>query len=170
MSGIDYDTEWINIDGNHVHRTAIVHPNVKMGTGNWIGAYSVIGGNGEMRDVDQREFKGFVDIGQNNTISELVTIQRPYEEGDITSVGSDCIIMAHVHIGHNAMISNEVELCSGVIVGGYATVRSKAKIKIGAAIRNRISIGNSAVVGMMACVIKDVKHHTTVYGNPAKEH
>lgn len=170
MSGIDYDTEWINIDGNHVHRTAIIHPNVKMGTGNWIGAYTVIGGNGEIRGVDQKGFKGHVVIGDNNVISEHVTIQRPFEEGAKTLVHNDCIIMAHVHIGHDALLLDDIEVCSGVIIGGYAQIWHGAKIKLGAIIRNRIVIGIDAVVGMGAVVTKEVANNATVYGNPAKEH
>jgi len=170
MSGIDYDTEWINLDGNHIHRTAIVHPNVKMGTGNWIGAYSVIGGNGEIRGVDQREFKGIVWIGDNNVISEHVTIQRPYEENHMTCIGNQCLIMAHSHIGHDAIVESGVEVCSGSVIGGYAWVRPRAKIKLGAVVRNRVSVGEGAIVGMMSCVTKDVPDNATVYGNPAKEH
>jgi UDP-N-acetylglucosamine acyltransferase len=170
MSGIDYDTEWINIDGNHVHRTAIVHPNVKMGTGNWIGAYSVIGGNGEIRGVDQKTFEGYVSIGDNNIISEHVTIQRPHERGAGTIVANGCILMAHCHIGHNAHIGHQVEICSGAVVGGYAIVKVGAMVKLGAIIRNRVTVENYSVVGMGAVVTKDVPYNTTVYGNPAKEH
>jgi len=170
MSGIDYDTQWINIDGNHIHRTAIVHDNVKMGTGNWIGAYSVIGGNGEIRGVDQREFKGHVVIGDNNVISEHVTIQRPYNVGQYTYIENNCIIMAHAHIGHDAIVENNVEVCTGVVVGGYAHIWNGAKIKLGAVIRNRCTIGSKAVVGMGSVVTKWVDAETTVYGNPAKEH
>jgi UDP-N-acetylglucosamine acyltransferase len=170
MSGIDYDTEWINIDGNHVHRTAIVHPNVKMGTGNWIGAYSVIGGNGEIRGVDQREFKGHVVIGDDNVISEHVTIQRPFKEGERTMVGTSNIIMAHAHIGHNSTVRHGVEICSHVCIGGYCYIMSYAKIKLGAVVRNRITVGKAAIIGMGAVVVEDVSKKTTVYGNPAKEH
>ena len=63
-----YEYEYINLDGNYIHRTAIVYPNVILGKGNWIGAYSVIGSNGEIRGVDQKEFKGTVTIGDNNVI------------------------------------------------------------------------------------------------------
>jgi UDP-N-acetylglucosamine acyltransferase len=170
MSGIDYDTEWINIDGNHVHRTAIVHPNVKMGTGNWIGAYSVIGGNGEIRGVDQREFKGHVEIGDNNVISEHVTIQRPFKEGSATTVGCNCIVMAHVHIGHDATIGGNVELCSHACIGGHAFIGFKCMVKMRAVIRNRIVMHSGSIAGMGAVVTKSVKAETTVYGNPAKEH
>jgi len=170
MSGIDYDTQWINIDGNHIHRTAIVHDNVKMGTGNWIGAYSVIGGNGEIRGVDQRGFKGHVLIHNNNIISEHVTIQRPYNEDECTLIGDNNIIMAHAHIGHDAYVGDGCEICSGVIIGGYAEVVGGSKIKMRAVIRNRISIGPYVTVGMGSVVTKDIRGKKTVYGNPAKEH
>ena len=170
MSGIDYDTEWINIDGNHVHRTAIIHPNVKMGTGNWIGAYSVIGGNGEIRGVDQKGFEGSVWIGNNNVISEHVTIQRPYTGGSATVVESNCIIMAHAHIGHDAYIGDKVEICSAVVVGGHATIDDGSRIKMRAVIRNRVIVEFGTTVGMGAVVTKNTMYNTTVYGNPAKEH
>ncbi len=35
-----FETEWINIDGNHIHKTAIVSDFVELGKGNVIGAYS----------------------------------------------------------------------------------------------------------------------------------
>ena len=53
-----YNSDWIDIDGNKIHKTAIIYPNVRMGKGNIIGAYCVIGSNGEMRNVNQEDFKG----------------------------------------------------------------------------------------------------------------
>ena len=163
-----YNSDWINIDGNYIHRTAIVHPNVKLGTGNWIGAYCVIGSNGEMRGVSQTDFKGHVIIGNDNVISELVTIQRPFKEGDCTSIGSNNIIMAHAHIGHDAYIGNGCEICTGSIIGGYAIIKDGVKLKLGVTVRNRIVIGNDALVGLGSVVVKDIQAGATVYGNPAK--
>lgn len=163
-----YNEDWINIDGNNIHKTAIVHPNVKLGIGNTIGAFCVIGGNGEIRDVKQNDFKGSVCIGNNNVISEFVSIQRPATK-TVTKIGHDNIIMAHSHIGHNAEIQSKTEICSGVIVGGYVQIKNFAKIKLGSVIRNRVIIGERSIVGMGAIVIKDVKDESVVTGNPAKE-
>lgn len=163
-----YNSDWINVDGNYIHRTAIVHPNVKLGTGNWIGAYCVIGSNGEMRGVSQLDFKGHVIIGNDNVISELVTIQRPFKDGDCTSIGSKNIIMAHSHIGHDAYIGNGCEICTGSIIGGYAIIKDGVKLKLGVTVRNRIVIGNDALVGLGSVVVKDIQAGVTVYGNPAK--
>jgi UDP-N-acetylglucosamine acyltransferase len=159
--------DFINIDGNQIHKTAIIYPNVKLGKGNVIGAYCVIGSNGEIRGVKQDEFKGFVSIGDNNVISEHVTIQRPYVL-TATRVGNNNIIMAHSHIGHDAYIGNDCEICTGSIIGGYAVIFDGAIIKLGCTIRNRIKVGIDSLVGMGSVVVKDVQAGATVYGNPAK--
>jgi UDP-N-acetylglucosamine acyltransferase len=159
--------DFIEVDGNYIHKTAIVYDNVIIGKGNYIGAYSVIGGNGEIRGVDQRNFKGSVIIGNNNVISELVTIQRPFESTQ-TIVGSNNIIMAHSHIGHDAKIGSNCEICTGSIIGGYAEIEDNVKIKLGVTVRNRVKVGKGALIGMHSAVVKDVEQGATVKGVPAK--
>ncbi|HSG61669.1 MAG TPA: hypothetical protein VLA24_09570, partial [Pseudomonadales bacterium] len=63
---------------NDIHPTAIIYDCVDIGRGNKIGAYAVIGSNGEIRNC--KEFNGRVVIGDGNVISEHVTIQRPAAE------------------------------------------------------------------------------------------
>lgn len=163
-----YNSEYVNVDGNEIHKTAIINNNVIIGKGNRIGAYTVIGSNGEIRGVDQKAFKGKVIIGDNNIISEHVTIQTPFEEGTTTVIGSKNIIMAHAHIGHDAVIGDNCEICCTSIIAGYTTVKNGAKIKLGCVTRNRITIGENSIVGMGSVVTKDVRPNDIVYGNPAK--
>jgi UDP-N-acetylglucosamine acyltransferase len=164
-----YNSDWINIDGNYIHKTAIIHPNVKLGKGNTIGAYCVIGSNGEIRGVSQNDFKGHVVIGNNNVISEFVSIQRPFNEGAKTIIGNDNLIMAHSHVGHDAYIGSNCEICTGVIIGGYAIINNGVKIKLGSTIRNRVMIGFDSIIGLGSAVIKNITRDTVAFGNPAKE-
>jgi len=161
-----YNDDYINIDGNEIHRTAIIDPCVTLGKGNRIGPYAVIGGNAEVRNV--RECKGRVVIGDNNTISEHVTIQRPVDAERVTYVGNGNIIMAHAHLGHDVMVCNNVEICTSTVLGGYVTVKDGARIKLHCVVRNRVTVGTGATVGMGSVVTKDVADGAVVYGNPAK--
>ena len=108
-----YDPHGI-YEGNDIHHTAIIYPNVIMGKGNKIGPYCVIGSDGEIRDCD--EFKGIVVIGDNNVISELVTIQRPKDQGSVTEIGSNNILMAHSHVGHDVKIGNNCEISTSSVI------------------------------------------------------
>jgi UDP-N-acetylglucosamine acyltransferase len=163
-----YNDEWINIDGNNIHKTAIIHPNVTLGKGNTIGAYAVIGSNGEMRNVNQDDFKGKVVIGDNNVISEFVSIQRPFNEDESTFIGNDNIIMAHSHIGHNAFVGDYCEICTNTVLGGYAVVNTGSKLKISVTVRNRKVIGKDCIIGMGSNVTSDIPDKSVAFGNPAK--
>jgi len=160
-----YNEDFINIDGNWIHRTAIVNDNVQLGNGNRIGAYSVIGSFGEIRGMKPEDFKGKVVIGDNNVISELVTIQTPVD--GVTRIGSNNIITAHSHIGHDAEIGDWCEVCISC-VGGYAKVKDFARIKMWSVIRNRKTVGSRAIVGMGSVVVSDIPDEAVVFGNPAK--
>ncbi len=161
------DHDYVNLYGNHIHSTAIVHKNVTLGKGNIIGPYTVIGSNGEIRGKGQNDFHGSVSIGNNNIISEHVTIQRPFEERT-TYIGNDNIIMAHAHIGHDVIVGNGCEICTGAIIGGHTIIKDGVKLKLGATVRNRLTIGSNATIGLGSAVVKNVKPDTTVYGNPAR--
>jgi UDP-N-acetylglucosamine acyltransferase len=152
-------------ESNQIHPTAIIYPNVILGKNNKIGAYTVIGSNGEIRN--QKDFKGCVIIGDNNIISELVTIQRPATE-KATVIGNNNLIMAHSHIGHDVQIGSNCEICTGTILGGYSVIGDNVKLKLGVTVRNRKTIGANTLVGMGSVVVKDIDEDRVVYGNPAK--
>ena len=75
---------------------------------------------------------------------------------------------ALVHIGHDAQLFKNVEITAGCVIGGFVEIYEGCYIGIHSVLRNRITIGKKAFIGMGAVVTKSVEDGITVVGNPAK--
>jgi len=84
-----------------------------------------------------------------------------------TTIGDHTALFAQSYIGHDAVIG---EFChiSHAIVGSYTQVGKGVHIGLGAAVREKVKIGDFALVGMGAVVIDDVPANAVVVGNPAR--
>jgi acetyltransferase-like isoleucine patch superfamily enzyme len=76
--------------------------------------------------------------------------------------------MAHSHVGHDAIIEEGCELAPGVVVGGFAWLKKNVRVGMNATIRNRVTIGEGARIGMGSVVTKDVPAGETWIGSPAR--
>jgi len=85
-----------------------------------------------------------------------------------TTVGDRCIIGMNCAIGHDDFIEKEVMIYSNSILGGFVNVGEGSSVYLSATVKNGISIGRNARVGMGSCVLRDIPDHTTVFGNPAR--
>ena len=133
---------------------------------------SVIGANGftMAEDEDGNKFRiptlGRVIIGNNVEIGAHDNISCG--SGGDTIIEDNVKIDALVHIGHDVHLHQNVEITAGGIIGGFDDLGDHAYVGINAVTRNRISIGDRAVIGMGSTVTKSVDTETTVVGNPAR--
>lgn len=79
----------------------------------------------------------------------------------------------HCNISHDCVIGDYVTFAPGVRCNGNVSIGDHAYIGAGALIRQGrhgepLRIGEGAVVGMGAVVLRDVPPYTTVVGNPAR--
>ena len=74
-----------------------------------------------------------------------------------------------VHVGHDVVIGEDVEIPAGVILGGFSEVGDSAFIGVNSSVRNRIRIGHHAYVGMGAAVTKDIMARSLSMGVPAMQ-
>ena len=58
------------------------------------------------QDLRYNGEKSSVVIGRGNVIREYVTIHRASNEGAVTQLGNDNLIMAYAHIGHDCFVGN----------------------------------------------------------------
>lgn len=84
-------------------------------------------------------------------------------------IGEQCIINTGASIDHECRLGQGVHLCPGVRLAGCVEIESFATLYTGAIVIPRIRIGEGAVVGAGAVVIRDVPPYTVVVGNPARE-
>jgi len=84
-----------------------------------------------------------------------------------TVIGQGTKIDAQCHIGHNVIIGQDCVICAQAMVG-CSSVGHGVWIAPGAILRNKIHIGNGALVGMGSVVTRDVPDKMTVMGVPAR--
>ncbi len=63
-----------------------------------------------------------VEIGDNTTIRECVTISRGTKDRWKTVVGENCLIMAYAHIAHDCILGNNVILANAVQLAGHVEI------------------------------------------------
>ncbi len=83
--------------------------------------------------------------------------------------GRGCIINTGASVDHECRLGDGVHLCPGVRLAGCVEIENFATVYTGAIVIPRIKIGEGAVVGAGAVVIRDVAAYTVVAGNPARQ-
>jgi len=174
---------------NKIHPTALIGPQVEMGTNNiigpgaivvgpceigdnnWIGPYAVIGTPGQYQGVHHpapwdQEVEGQVKIGDRNVFREFVTLH--VSERTSTIVEDDCYFMTQAHIPHDAYIERGVKLGNSVHLGGFVRVGKNAYIGLGAIIHQRLYVGEGAMIGMGSVVTNHVPPLSKYFGSPAR--
>jgi len=62
------------------------------------------------------------EIGDDTTIRECVTINRGTKDKFKTSVGSNCLLMAYVHIAHDATVGNNCIIANSANIAGHVDI------------------------------------------------
>ena len=171
-------------DGVTIGSGAIVGPNVIVGQGTIIGPNSVIEGRTrigknnkvfpnvfiglEPQDLKYQGASSEVIIGDNNTFRECVTINKATYEGEKTIIGSNNLLMAYSHIGHNCELGNRIVLSNSVQVAGHVKVEDHAIIGGCLGIHQFVHIGYLAMVGGMTRVDRDVPPFCLAEGHPGR--
>lgn len=151
---------------------AFIDADVEIGDGSWIGPHAVIM-NGARIGKGCSIFPGAVisaipqdlkfegeytttEIGDNTTIRECVTVNRGTKDRMTTRIGSNCLLMAYVHIAHDCFVGNNAILANSVNLAGHVTIEDWVILEGYVGVSQFVRIGAHAFVAGQTGVRKNV--------------
>lgn len=132
-----------------------IHGVTRLGSHNRIASFAAIGG--DPQDLKYKGEKTRLEIGDRNVIREFVTINRGTAGGGgVTRVGSDCLLMAYVHIAHDCHVCDHVIMANNATLAGHVTVEEYAVVGALSPVHQFVRVGAHAYVGGGTIVTQDV--------------
>jgi len=153
-------------DGTHLDSHVVLHQWTRLGANCAIKSAAVLGG--APQDHKYKGERTFLNIGDNNVIREYVTIHRATGEGNCTEIGSDNLLMAYCHIGHNCKIGSGITMANMVGISGHVMVEDRVVFGGMVGVHQFVRIGRLAMVGGMSKVVQDVPPFAMADGHPAR--
>lgn len=121
------------------------------------------------QDLKYRGEPSRLTIGANTVIREQVTINPGTEGGGmLTSIGSNCLIMACAHVGHDCRVGNNVILVNNATLGGHVSVGDHAILGGLAAVHQWVRIGPHAMLGGLSGLENDLIPFGSALGDRAR--
>jgi len=160
-----------------------IYKDVVIGEGTWIGSNVTIMDGAQIgkncrifpgavvsappQDMKYKGEASTVTIGDNTIIRECVTLNRGTAlDKNTTTIGSNCLLMAYVHIAHDCVIGNNVIIANSVQLAGHIEVQDYAFIGGASAIHQFVSIGAHSIISGGSLVRKDVPPYTKAGREP----
>jgi UDP-N-acetylglucosamine acyltransferase len=99
----------------------------------------------------------YLEIGEGTIIRECCTLNRGVPAfGGKTTIGSNCLLMAYVHVAHDCHIGNNNVLANNVTLAGHIEIGNYATIGGLVAVHQFARIGDQVMIGGGSLVRKDV--------------
>jgi len=110
----------------------------------------------------------YLEIGDENTFREFVTVNRSTTSEGKTRVGSRGNFLAYSHIGHDCQVGNEVVFSNNGTLAGHVHVGDNAVMGGLTAVHQFCRIGRFALTGGCSKIVQDVPPFMIADGNPAE--
>jgi UDP-N-acetylglucosamine acyltransferase len=137
----------------------------------WIGEdnvffpYSTVGV--APQDLKYRGERAETRIGDRNRVREFVTIHRGTQGGGlVTSIGSDNLLMIHVHVAHDVRVGDHVILGNSVGLAGHVVVEDWADVAPYSGVHQFSRIGRHAFIGPYTVIKQDVLPYSLTSNKP----
>ena len=169
-------------DNVKVEPFATIGRDVEIGEGSWIGPNTVImdgariGKNcnifpgSVISAIPQDQKYGgedtTVEIGDNTTIRECVTVNKGTNARGTTIIGNNCLLMAYAHIAHDCELGYHVIMVNNATLGGEVEVDDWAIVSAHCLVHQYVQIGKHVMIQGGSKVGKDVPPYITAGRDP----
>jgi UDP-N-acetylglucosamine acyltransferase len=151
---VTIDKDVIIGDGTRIGSNVTILPGTRIGKNCNIFPGAVIGGIPQ--DLKFRGEYSTVEIGNNTTIREFVTINRGTAAKGKTVVGNNSLLMAYVHIAHDCVVGNNVIMVNSSQLAGEVNIDDWAILGGMTAVHQFVHIGSHVMVAGGSLVRKDI--------------
>lgn len=153
--------------GTRLTNSVTLMGRVTLGRDNVVYPGAVLGG--EPQDVSYTGGETSVEIGDNNTIREQVTINRGSEkEEGVTRIGSNNFLMAGCHVAHDCYLGDHIVIANATLLGGHVHIEDHASLSGGVVVHHCTTVGAYAFVGGLSRLLHDAAPFMLYEGSPAK--
>jgi UDP-N-acetylglucosamine acyltransferase len=147
------------------HHVTLQGP-MRAGAANKFYAYCSIGQ--QTQDLKYAGEPTYLEIGEENTFREFVTVNRSTKSDGMTRIGSRGNFLAYSHIGHDCAVGNEVVFSNNGTLAGHVQVDDNAVMGGLTAVHQFCRIGRFAITGGCSKIVQDVPPFMIADGNPAE--
>jgi len=147
------------------HHVTLCGP-LTAGARNKFYAYCSIGQ--QTQDLKYRGEPTYLEIGEENTFREFVTINRSTTSAGKTRVGNGGTFLAYSHIGHDCEVGNAVVFSNNGTLAGHVFVGDHAVMGGLTAVHQFCRIGRYAITGGCSKIVQDTPPFMIADGNPAR--
>ena len=125
-----------------------------MGRGNQVYSGAILGERPQHLKYNNEPTS--VEIGDNNTFREHVTVHRGTTHSWKTVIGSNNLFMAGSHVAHDCKIGNSCILANGALLGGHCIIDDNVYLSGNSAVHQFIHIGRLALLSGISATTKDI--------------
>jgi UDP-N-acetylglucosamine acyltransferase len=151
---VTIDKDVIIGEGTRIGSSVTILPGTRIGKNCQIFPGAVIGA--VPQDLKFRGEYSTVEIGNNTTIREFVTVNRGTSAKGKTVIGNNCLLMAYVHVAHDCVVGNNVILVNNTQLAGEVIVDDFAILAGMVAVHQFVHVGSHVMIAGGSLVRKDV--------------
>ncbi len=161
----------------------VLGPRVRLGAGTRLQSHVVIEGHTTLgaecevypfaslgqrtQDLKYQGGTPRAEIGDRTVIREYVTVNTATADGDVTRVGSGCLLMAYAHVAHDCQVGDGVIIANCGTLAGHVTLEDESILGGLSAVHQFVRIGARSMIGGCSKITQDVPPYMLADGHPA---